>query len=107
MADKDKRSRLSSLVIDGAKYRTNLTEKYKNREKYKEDDPSEVKAFIPGTIAEIHVKNGRKIKEGDTILILEAMKMMNTVLAPMDGVLKLNVKQGEIVPKRHLLFTVK
>jgi biotin carboxyl carrier protein len=107
MADKEKRPRLSSLVVDGAKYRTNLTDKYKNREKYKENDPSEIKAFIPGTIAEIQIKNGRKVKEGDTILILEAMKMMNTVLAPMDGILKLNVKEGEVVAKKHLLFTIK
>lgn len=106
MADELKKQRFSSIIIDGVKYKTLLTESFKNRKKYEENDPSKVRAFIPGTIDEILIKNKRKVKEGDIVLILEAMKMMNSVISPMDGEVKLLVKVGDIVSKNQVLFEV-
>lgn len=43
-------------------------------------------APIPGTVMDIKVNSGEKVKKGDVILILEAMKMENEIVAPVDGV---------------------
>ena len=42
-------------------------------------------APMPGKVVEIKIKKGSKIKKGDTLLILEAMKMEHQVLAPNNG----------------------
>lgn len=47
-----------------------------------------VPAPMPGTILEIMVSEGQKVSKGDTLLILEAMKMENEIIAPADGVVK-------------------
>lgn len=106
MAKEDKKPRFSSINIDGVKYKTLITEKFKNRKKYEEFDPTKVRAFIPGTVNEILIKDKRKVKEGEIVLILEAMKMMNSVISPLDGEVKLLVKPGDIVSKNHILFEI-
>jgi len=106
MADDVKKPRFSSIVVDGVKYKTFLTDRYKNRKKYEEHNPSKIPAFIPGTINEIFIKNKKKVKEGEVVLILEAMKMMNSVVSPMDGEVKLHVKVGDIVSKNQTLFEI-
>lgn len=45
-----------------------------------------VTAPMPGTVINIKVNNGEKVKKGDVIFILEAMKMENEIVAPIDGV---------------------
>lgn len=46
-----------------------------------------VKAPMPGTILAVNVNQGAAVKKGDTLLILEAMKMENEITAPRDGVI--------------------
>ncbi|MEN8224961.1 MAG: acetyl-CoA carboxylase biotin carboxyl carrier protein subunit, partial [Bacteroidota bacterium] len=102
--DDNTKSKLKLLNIDYFKYRTQLTEKFKNRIVYKEKDPRMVLAFIPGTIKKILVKEGDPVKKGDLLLTLEAMKMKNRILSPLDGtVKKVNVKPGKVVPKNSVL----
>lgn len=89
-------------------FRTTLTKKYANRKPYTPPDPRKVTAFIPGTIIKVYVKEGEKLKKGDKLLALQAMKMDNQLLAPKNGtVKKIYVKQGEVVPKNHLLLEFK
>lgn len=107
MAKEEKKIRFSSIDIDGVKYKTLLTHKFKHRKKYEEYNPGKVRAFIPGLITEIFFKQKKHVKEGDTVLILDAMKMMNKVIAPMDGELKLFVKKQDIVSKDQVLFEIK
>ena len=96
---------LETLNVDNVEYRTTLTKKYRNREKYKPNDPKMILAFIPGTIVDIFVKKGKKVVEDDKLMDLEAMKMINKVAAPMDGkVKKVYVKKGELVSKNQLLL---
>ncbi|MGI6124090.1 MAG: biotin/lipoyl-containing protein [Acetivibrionales bacterium] len=45
-----------------------------------------IKAPMPGTILDIKATPGASVKEGDILIILEAMKMENEILAPRDGV---------------------
>ena len=64
-------------------------------------------APMPGTILRIDVNPGNSVKRGDTLLILEAMKMENEILAPHDCVIKqLNVAQGASVNAGDLLVVL-
>ena len=66
---------------------------------------NEIKAPMPGLILEINVAQGQEVKEDDTLVILEAMKMENAINSPRDGVIKsINVLQGETVEKNNLLI---
>lgn len=99
--------RYKTLVVDSVRYRTTLNKKFDQRKRYEPPNPKLVLAVIPGTIVKIHVKQGQKVEEGDRLLILEAMKMKNDVVAPIDGVVKvINVQEGEKVPKMHLLIEI-
>ena len=78
------------------------------RKPYKVDDPKKITAFIPGTIVKVYVKENHKVKEGDTLLDLQAMKMNNHLLSPVSTVVKkIYVKQGERVSKNQLLVELK
>ncbi|MBC3847917.1 acetyl-CoA carboxylase biotin carboxyl carrier protein subunit [Winogradskyella echinorum] len=64
-----------------------------------------IKAPMPGLILEINIKVGDEVKEGDNLLILEAMKMENVLTSPREGVIKsVKVNQGETVDKNSLLI---
>lgn len=64
-----------------------------------------ITAPMPGLILEISVTSGQEVKEGDALLVLEAMKMENVILAPNDGIIKsVNVKKGDAVDKKQLLI---
>lgn len=64
-----------------------------------------VKAPMPGLILDVTVKEGDEVKEGDYLLVLEAMKMENSLTAPKDGVIKtVTVQVGETVEKNQLLI---
>jgi biotin carboxyl carrier protein len=64
-----------------------------------------IKAPMPGLILSINVKVGQEVKEGESLLILEAMKMENSISSPKDGVVKsIQVKNGKTVEKGTLLI---
>jgi len=95
---------MESLEIGNALYITRLTSKFRNRKNWEKPNERFVTAVIPGTIQRIMVKVGDKVEAGLPMLILEAMKMRNEILAPVSGViLKIHVSEGEHVPKSHLL----
>ncbi len=65
----------------------------------------ELKAPMPGLIIELKVAAGQEVKKGDTLLILEAMKMENIIKSPGDGTVKsIKVKQGDSVEKNSVLI---
>ncbi len=97
-----------SLVIDDITYSTQTHKKHAARKAYRPPDPKSVTSFMPGTIQKVFVTKGAKVKEGDQLCILEAMKMKNIIIAPMDGVIKkINIKEGAMVPKNHPLVELK
>ena len=66
-----------------------------------------LKSFIPGSIKKIYYRVNDKVKEGDIILIHEAMKMENEIRAPKAGIIKtIGVKEGENILANHLLFEI-
>ncbi len=57
-----------------------------------------VVAEIPGLVVGINVAEGQAVSKGDTLLVLEAMKMQNEIAAPIDGVVtEVQVSQGQSV----------
>ncbi len=68
-------------------------------------DASQIGAPMPGMVASIAVSVGQKVKEGDTLLTLEAMKMFAAISAPTEGaVQEICVKVGESVESKDLLM---
>ena len=66
-----------------------------------------VVAPLPGTINEIKVKVGDKVKAGDTVVILEAMKMQNNIEAETSGTItSINVNKGDAVMEGDTLVTI-
>ena len=66
-----------------------------------------VKAPLPGTITGINVKVGQEVKAGDTLVVLEAMKMANNIEAEKDGkVTAICVKVGQAVMEEDPLVVV-
>jgi biotin carboxyl carrier protein len=67
----------------------------------------EVKAPMPGLILKVRKKVGEKVEQGESVIILEAMKMENDLKAPVSGVLEsISVKEGSAVEKGITLFSI-
>lgn len=68
---------------------------------------SPVKAPLPGTISSVNVKVGDKVNVGDTVVVLEAMKMQNNIEAENSGtVTSILVNQGDSVMEGATLITI-
>jgi len=94
----------TTLCVEYDKYKTKLTKKYLNRKPYVKPDPKKVYSFIPGTVKKIMVTEGSKIKKGSVLLHMDAMKMTNQIMSPMDGVIKnVYVKTGDLITFKQLL----
>ncbi len=64
-----------------------------------------IKAPMPGLIIDLKVKDGDTVKQGDPLLVLEAMKMENILKSPGDAIVKsVKVKKGDSVDKNHVLI---
>lgn len=99
---------LKTLIIQGAVYQTTYTRKFEERINWEAPNENLLYSFIPGTIIDIFVKPKDKVKEGETLLLLEAMKMQNQVRMPFDGeIVKIYVRKDDIIPKKHLMVEIK
>ena len=86
----------------------------KNDKKVETVSGTEIKSPIIGTAylapepgAKKFVETGKKIKKGDTVMIVEAMKTMNHVPSPKDGVVKsVNVEDGQPVEYGQTLLVI-
>jgi biotin carboxyl carrier protein len=97
-----------SFQMEHIAFKTLPTRTFLSRKPYVPDDPKKITAFIPGTIMKVLVKENHKVKEGQTLLVLQAMKMDNHLLSPFDtSVKKIYVKQGERVVKNQVLVELK
>ena len=103
-----------SLFVNGNKIdtitRTELQEKAArliSEAKISSNNKLEIKAPMPGLILKIKKKVGEVIKQGESILILEAMKMENDLRTPVSGsIIEIFVTEGIAVEKGDKLFTI-
>lgn len=69
-----------------------------------EQSVGDIKAPMPGKVLSIDVRQGDQVQKGDTLLVLEAMKMENEIKAPIQGRVKtIQVELGQTIEKKTLL----
>lgn len=62
---------------------------------------------MPGKVVKIMFKEGDKVSKGDTVLILEAMKMENEIKSGADGIIKsVNIKEGQALDTGFLMVEI-
>jgi pyruvate carboxylase len=84
-----------------------VTLKKKEKQEAVADSSGALTAPIPGMIIEYKVQIGDEVKAGDTVVVLEAMKMFNNLAATTDGVIQsLNFSAGDTVTKGDVLCTI-
>ncbi|MFO7767896.1 MAG: acetyl-CoA carboxylase biotin carboxyl carrier protein subunit [bacterium] len=92
-----------TLNIDGTRYETEVPEG-SLKPRRSPPDPRIVRAFIPGLIQEVRVREGDRVEPGEVLLLLDAMKMYNEVVARVPARVKdVQVEEGEVVEKDQLL----
>ncbi len=103
----ENKKELVDFAVTARKYKTYLTKKFINRTVYVAPNYDEIKSYIPGTVITIKVKVGQKVKEGETILIQEAMKMMNQIKMPRTAKIKeIRVVEGQRIRKGDIMIVI-
>jgi acetyl/propionyl-CoA carboxylase alpha subunit len=99
------------VKVNGVKFKMQLQDKYDEllhllgMDNLLTTKVAELKAPMPGLVLSLLAKEGETVQKGDTLLILEAMKMENAIKAPTDGVIKsISVNTGEAVEKNQLIL---
>jgi biotin carboxyl carrier protein len=97
----------SQIALENGIFETHLTRKFLLRKHFERQDPGIIKAAIPGIVVKIVAKVGETVKQGDTLMVIEAMKMLNMAIAPQDGTVNaIYVSVGEMVIKGHVLVEI-
>ncbi len=107
----DFNSKTMTIKINGNKYEINIEDSYDQLVKEMglsmagSQKMTNVKAPMPGLVLDILVKPDQAVVKGDTLLILEAMKMENVLKAEGDGVVKsIEVTKGTAVDKGQIII---
>ena len=73
----------------------------------RDSSPGVIVAEMQGTIVDIMIKEGKKVKKDASLFVIEAMKMENIVSSPIDGVVKeLNITKGSSVSKGDVILVI-
>lgn len=99
------------IKINGKKYTLDVKDKYDELlhnlglDNIAAKKINDVKAPMPGMVLSILVNEGQQVKKGDSLLVLEAMKMENVLKSPTDGTIKKVIAlKGTAVEKNQLLI---
>lgn len=100
------------IRVNGNKYTVQLKDKYDDLlkelgiENSSVQKVKELKAPMPGLVVEVCVKEGDALKKGDSLVVLQAMKMENILKCPADAVVKkVHVKKDDTIEKNQLLVS--
>lgn len=110
----DKIEKNCKIKVNGHLYHLNVEDKYDQLLQQLGMDNlaitkvAEVKAPMPGLVLALKVKENDEVLKGDSLLILEAMKMENILKSPIDGIIKkIVVEEGNKVEKNQVLVIFK
>jgi len=100
------------MLVNGNKYNLTIHDKYDELLKtlgfdsFISNKVKDLKAPMPGLVLDVVVTEGSIVKKGDSLVVLEAMKMENNIKSPVDGMVKkINVKKGVAVEKNQVLIS--
>jgi biotin carboxyl carrier protein len=92
------------VTVNSRTFVLNKSSSERPRNNARHDHASELAAPMPGQVRSVNVKEGDAVSKGQTLLVLEAMKMEIRIQAPRDAKLKvLRVKQGQTVEREQVL----
>ena len=95
------------MAVTARKYKTTPTRKFLERKVWVKPAAGDVLSLLPGTIVDVVVKVGDRVKAGDLLLIQESMKMHNRIAAPVSGkVTEVRIAKGDRVPKDFLMVKI-
>ena len=95
------------IELENGIFETRVTRKFDRRKLFEKKNPGIIKAVIPGVIAEIGTQVGKTVRKGDVLMTLEAMKMLNWIMAPQNGTVRtIRVASGEKVAKGQVLIEI-
>ena len=95
-------------VKDKTRRDTGIATKADNTVMADPENKNEVGSSIPGNINKVLVNEGDEVKEGQSLIIIEAMKMETNIVAPVSGVIEfIAVKEGQQVKTGELLMKIK
>ncbi len=100
------------IRVNGNKYTVQLKDKYDELlEKMGMSSASgkkmkEMKAPMPGLVVDVRVKEGDAVKQGDGLIVLQAMKMENIIKSPAEGsIKKVHIKKGDAIEKNQVMIS--
>ncbi len=103
------------ITLDGMSYKIQATDEMRKvLQKYisngsgkSKNAAGSVKAPMPGLVVKIFVKEGMQVLADDKLIVIEAMKMENTLKSPVSGIVKsINVSESQAVEKGILLIEI-
>ncbi|TLX76083.1 biotin/lipoyl-binding protein [Labilibacter sediminis] len=101
-----------SVMINGNTYHFSIETELASRRKAKlskdgKAKVTKVNAPLPGEIVAVLMSEGQEVHKGEPVMILEAMKMQNEILSPVNGTIKaLHVKADDTVMKDQIMFEI-
>lgn len=111
LVEENRGEKRSVVKVNGRTYQVQIEDQYDQLLKKLGLDISqsnkvlEIKAPMPGLVLKVLVEPGQEIQKGDSLLILEAMKMENMIKSPTSGtVSKILVKTGDKVEKNGIMI---
>jgi biotin carboxyl carrier protein len=107
----DSRKKSFEIKVNGVVHRVNVKDQFDEllhqlgMDKIASHKVNDIKAPMPGLVLKIMIAEKQEIKEGDSVLILEAMKMENVIKSPGAGIVKsIKVKERDAVEKNEVLI---
>lgn len=107
----DKEKKIANIKVNNTAYTVNIKDKFDlllsklGMADMAVKQIKDIKAPMPGLVIEVIASVGQEVKQGDSLLILEAMKMENVIKSPVDGVIKsIGVSPADTVEKNQLLI---
>lgn len=98
------------LILDNGirQYHVRVQRAIGNRQTFmKSHSHADIRSPIPGMVVEVLVEEGQRVEKGQSLVIIEAMKMRNHIKSPIDGVVKdVKVVPGKAVNMREFLMRV-
>ncbi|MEE1946773.1 acetyl-CoA carboxylase biotin carboxyl carrier protein subunit [Pedobacter sp. KR3-3] len=112
LVELNKEEKTATVKVNGSLYTVSIKDQFDQLLKQLGMDNlaankiQQVMAPMPGLVLNVLASEGDEVKKGDSLLVLEAMKMENMIKSPTDGVIKkIAVKQGDKVEKNELLVS--